>query len=221
MIRRLWRSEQRYELVNPSRVRELADEVMGADLSGFTRLKDGRYAKKIDADITHLAELLPWKGAQYSLAWGVSLSYVPNKVSLPLRFHRTLNSARLDLWQDSHSRAEPRTSPSDLATGSRGEHVARSGLAAMWRWAFPLARTWWGSASTLDGILEIAVKQAVTEQPGEVRHYPSPLLIHVLTLARLGRSTEIDDPIAALTERVEPHELQAILIAADRVAPSP
>jgi hypothetical protein len=202
-----------------SRVRALADEIIRGDLPDFERLEDGFYAKRIDADITHVLKLLSWKGSQYSLAWGVSLAYVPDKVSLPLRFHRTLEGARLDLWQDSNSPADSKASPADLASGLHREGVARSGLAAMWRRALPLARTWWEDASTLDGILRIAEHQALAERPDEVHHHPPPQLVCGLTMARLGGSADIEDQLGVLADRLDPGEMQAFLVAADRAGP--
>jgi hypothetical protein len=218
VIHRLWRSGKRQDLVSPSRVRALAAEVIGADLPDFARVEDGRYVKQIDADIAHVLKLKELKGAQYSLAWGVSLAYVPDKASLPLRFHGTLERARLDLWQDSHLRAGEQAPPSELASGLHGEDILRSGLTSMWRSALPLAQTWWEAASTLDGILGVSEEQVRLERPGEAHHDPPPQLIRVLTMARLGHSADVESGLGALAGQLEADEIQAIVVAADRAA---
>jgi hypothetical protein len=218
VIHRLWARRKGIDVVvDDARIRALADEVIRDDLPDFERLAGGFYAKAVDADIVHVMKLRPWKGARYSLDWGVSLAYVPDKVSLPLRFHRTLASARLDLWQESHSRADWHASPTGLASGLHGEAAARSALAAIWRWARPLARTWWQGASTLEGILALAEQQALAEQPGEAYRDPAPLLLCVLTMARLS-TADIEDKLGVLADRFDAGEIEAILVAADRAA---
>jgi hypothetical protein len=191
---------------------------MRADVPDFARLEQSFYGKQIDADLAHVLKLVAWKGAAYSLAWGVSIAYVPDRASLPLRFHRRLERARLDLWQDSHLPADPQAPPIELASGLHGERVLRSGLTEMWRSALPLARTWWEVASTLDGILGVSDKQVHRELPGGAHRHPSPQLIWVLTAARLGRSADVEGGLGALAEHLDADEFQAIVVAVDRAA---
>jgi hypothetical protein len=147
----------------------------------------------------------------------VSLSYVPNKNSFPLRFHRTLKTTQLDLWED----AETGDQPVALASGLHGEAATRSGLSRIWSASPPLARAWWEEASTLDGVLAFALTQAHTERVDTPRHYPYPRLVAVLTLARLGRAAEIDEQFRALPDWLRPSELDAIRAAIQRAKACP
>ena len=219
MVRTRWRRDPPVELINTSRVQAIADQVISSEIVDFVPLKRGVYARRIGADITQVLKLQSWKGAEYSFSWGVSLPYVPSKLSLPLRFHRTLNSTRLDLWED-HFSLPQSFSDCAYATGLHGETTARSELMAAWQWSWPLATTWWARAGTLDGILEIAVSQVADERNGEASHYPSPHLIAALTAARLGQLSDSRRHFDVATERLDDIERQAAQAALNRLLPA-
>jgi hypothetical protein len=57
------------------------------------------------------------------------------------------------------------------------------------------------------------------EPSAEVHHDPPPQLVRVLTMPRLGDSAGLEDDLDVLGGQLEPGEIQAILVAADRAAP--
>jgi hypothetical protein len=208
-----------FDPISPSRVRGIAEELIGPDVADLSSLGGARFAAVESPDITRLLKLEAWKGAVYSFSWGVSLAYIPNKLSLPLRFHRTLKSARFDLWEDSRSVAERAEHKLEPASEFDGEDAARAALSQMWMWALPLAKTWWTQASDLDGVLTLALEQA-TRQPLvlDALHDPPPQLIAAMTLARLGRLAEAESQLALTRTLLDRHEIVVASEAMLRVA---
>ena len=188
----------------------MTQEIVGCELPDFVCLGRGLYVRTREAEISHVLKLQPLKGATYSFSWGVSLAYVPTRLVLPLRFHRTVKSARLDLWEDHFT--ETQEFPRDAyVSGLSGEAVARTELERAWTWTRPLAQAWYEVATTLDGVAQLAERQA--EQDGS--HWPTPRLVHVLTLARLNRMSEITTHTAAMAEELDAAEFDAVLAAID------
>jgi hypothetical protein len=191
------------------------------DLKSFTRVRDGFYARRADADIAQVLRCAAWKGGQYTLDWGVSLSYVPHKLDTKLAFHRTLKSARLDLWEDARSLAEReggdwRDPYIDMIHGERRLHRQ---LARVWGWAQPRAVAWWARAADLEGVLAVA-RNEVERRPlviDEIK-WPRPQLVVVLTLARLGRVREAKELLPLLAGEVG--ERKSVEAAIERVAPA-
>jgi hypothetical protein len=83
-------------------------------------------------------------------------------------------------------------------------------------WAGPLAEVWWGAATTLEGVAQLAERQA--ERDRRPSHNPAPRLVHVLTLARLNRLPEIGTQKAALAEQLGPADFDAAMAAIDRAS---
>jgi hypothetical protein len=215
-----WRRQQTSGLINNSQVHELVAEIVAPDIPHFALLSRSLYARPIDADITLVLKLDEWKGAAHSFSSGVSLSYVPDRLSMPLRFHRTLKSARRDLWIDHFSEFFPEEA---YVTRLRGEKVARSGIERAWNWARPRAVDWWASAATLDGVLNHADSQVEDERGVNrlsVTHSPGPWLIQVLTLARLGRLPDVHPLRDAAAKGLESAEREALEAAIARAAPA-
>ena len=208
-----------YELLNPSHVLALAVEVVGGDVSDFTSLGRGVFVRPVSDDVRHVLKLQAWKGAQYSFTWGVSLAYLPNKLALPLRFHRTLKSTKLDLWEDHFT--ETQHFPDKAYIDSlRGESVARRGLVRAWKWTKPRATEWWAIASDLEGVVQLAERQAEKDHGPKVHHFPAPSIVQILTLARLSRKREVVASLESTAEDLQPHEYEALLIAIERASSS-
>jgi hypothetical protein len=203
------------EIVNPSRIHSITHEIVASDLPDFVSLGRGLYVRPLDGEISHVLKLLPWKGARYSFNWGVSLAYVPTRLVLPLRFHRTVKSARLDLWED-HFTEIQEFPPNAYVDSLRGEVVARTELERAWTWTRPLAEAWWQAAATLEGVAQLAERQA---NAGSL-HAPAPRLVYLLTLARLNRLSEIDTGKAALAEELDPAQFEAALVAIHQASTS-
>lgn len=188
--------------VRGERVYALLDGVLSGKTDGSLQsVRKGTYVGDEVDGITPLLRLEPWKGATYSLSWGVSLAYVPNKLMMPLSFHRTPKSARFDLWEDGRSVAEREGGDSSNALIATfcSEPEVREQLVGAWRWTRPRAHAWWQQASTLDGVLALARDQ-VTRRPYvlDSLHSPPPELIVILTLARLGRVSEAEEELARI-----------------------
>ena len=137
---------------------------------------------------------------------------MPDELSLPLRFHRTLKSVRRDLWEDHFSRSFPEHA---YATRLRGVKGARSEIERAWEWTRPQALEWWASAMTLTDVLAHAERQASAERSDEVHHLPAPRVIQLLSLAKLGYAADAD----ALVEGAayDDVERDALLAALERI----
>jgi hypothetical protein len=207
-----WRQPRTHNLIDHSEIHELVSDIVAPDLGDFTALDRSVYAKRIDSDIALLLKLDFWKGAECSFSWGVSLSYVPDNLSLPLRFHRTLMSVRRDLWEDRFSMAFPEHA---YATRLHGAKVARSEIERAWKWTRPQARDWWASAMTLADVLVHAERQARAERSGEVHHFPAPRVVQLLSLGKLGYAADA----GALVEGAayDDVERKALLAALERI----
>jgi hypothetical protein len=207
------------EPINPSRVQAIAHDVLSDDLHDFASSGRGVYVRPIDGDVAHVLKLQAWKGASYSFNWGVSLAYVPTKLALPLRFHRTVKSAKLDLWEDHFTDTQDFPSQA-YATAFAGESAARSSLDQAWRWARPRARAWWEAATTLEGVLELAELQATKDMAGKAHHVPAPQVVQLLTLARLHRTSDVERHLESSEAPLDPAEREALLAAIDRISAS-
>jgi hypothetical protein len=194
------------EWVTPSRVAAEADEVLGAALPGFQAVKSGSYARSAGPDVTQVVQLKAWKGELYTIAWGVSLSFVPDRLALPLRFHRTLKSARLDLWDDSLALAERQGAARDdaIVSASGGEKAVQRGLQAVWRSVEPHARSSWMSTQSLEGVLAFADVIAA-DAHSDIR-YPPAHVVAVLSCARIGREAEAMQRLSLLDLEAEEQE---------------
>jgi hypothetical protein len=87
-----------------------------------------------------------------------------------------------------------------------------------WAWTRPLAEAWWAAATTLDGVAQLAERQAQQDRGPRVHHDPAPRLVHLLTLARLNRLPEIEPHKTALAEQLDPAEFDAAVSAIARAS---
>ncbi len=210
------------ELVPADRIYEMFQQALGETqlAADFEQVNRNHYAKQLGDDIIGVLRLEAWKGATYSLSWGVSLSYIPNTLKTKPVFHRTIKSSRFDLWEDSRSVAEREglSWKGPLVTRLGDEHQARRDLSRTSAWASPRADAWWRSASTLDGVLAIAEDQVV-RKPHVIDslHWPRPHLIVILTLARLGRIQEATDAVGQYGPMFDSDELARVNEAIFRV----
>jgi len=81
-------------------IREIV-RVIGPAALGLEPVSDRRFAAR-NGDFIKILEIAAFKGASYAPRWGVSLPYVPLALKRPLRYGRTLKSARLSLWWDTN-----------------------------------------------------------------------------------------------------------------------
>lgn len=166
----------------------------GLEAAGFSLERDRRFARVATPDITHLIELQPWKGQQFAFRWGVSLSFLPHRWTRRPEYHRTLRSARMDLFHmlaDDLADHDPHPGRREgQIDGLHGEAVLRRDLEDAWDALRERMLHWLGAAADVEAIAAMAAQQAERIAQGSVGHSPSPLLVQAFCLARLGRRSE-------------------------------
>lgn len=182
--------EYGHEEVFPARVYEIAGDVLKPHEMGLSRLRPKLYAASSGRDIVRVLELFATQGASYYVRWGVSLAYVPHKWNPKLRWHRTLKSARFDIWESPYEyfeleNAHWREQERFLADRLHGETYLRKQMKEMWTVLAPAVQDWFTSTTTLPGVMRAIDRQ--TERTGASSHHsPSPSLVRAFTLARTG-----------------------------------
>jgi hypothetical protein len=213
--------------VAADRIYAVAEEITAPHQMGFERIRKGFFARLVDADITHVLRLSPYKGYQYGFTWGVSLAVVPHEWKRGLRFHRSLKTAHLDLWENAHEEKvrEGGNERDGFASGLRGERTLRRELERSWKFVAPRAETWWASTTTLEGVLNRAREQ-VTRPPASTDklHNPRPELVMTFVLATLGQMEDavrtLDEFIAQRAPEMAPPERDNLRSALQRVGRS-
>jgi len=165
-------------------------------LADFTRLKKSCFAKQINEDIFHAIKFERSRGS-YVFRWGVSLSNVPHEWEEKYKFHRTLKSARFDLYDSTQSLTKDCYSATVhlMASFLHGEECFREELATAWKNLEPVIRNWFAAAATLDGVLNTAKTQmnspANEHSSAHYKyHHPRPKMVYAFTLAKIGRFQE-------------------------------
>ena len=197
-----------WQHVAAEKIYAIFDEVVQPAKLGFEAAKPGMLVRAVDHDIAHLLKLRPLKGAAYEVCFGVSLSYVPYPYVPKLKWHRTMKSANLDLfeapqveWPSNHEKGEE-ANPY-LISASLGEKCFREELCRAWEKSSPQAHAWFEATRTLQGIAQKCAEQLSRKQDG-VRYLPGARLVHAFTLAKLGRRAESESELARFFE--EYHE---------------
>jgi hypothetical protein len=175
-------------------------EIVRPDILEFTETRLGTYARSASPHIFHMLSLQAYKGRNYGIRWGVSLSYVPHNWDERLRWHKTLKSCRYDLFE------EPASYPPLLKSGIEdfyaptifGEACFRSELTRIWTGISPAIKQWFITTSSLQQVLQRAEEQV--KRNWELRHYPDPAIAYLLTMAILG------DSVTALNRLPTPSE---------------
>lgn len=197
-----------WQHVAAEKIYAMFDEVIQPGKLGFETAKPGMLVRPVDPDIAHVLKLRPLKGAAYDICFGVSLSYVPYPYAPKLKWHRTMKSANLDLfeapqveWPSSPEKAE-QANPY-LISASLGEKCFREELCRAWEKSSPQAHAWFEATRTLQGIAQKCAEQLSRKQDG-VRYLPGARLVHAFTLAKLGQCAESESELARFVE--EYHE---------------
>jgi hypothetical protein len=122
------------------------------------------------------------------------LSYVPHKWEGACKFHRTLKSARLDLFETDGVLIKDIYSAETLEYGAtffHGEKCFHDELVRAWKNLEPIIRNWFSSVTTLDDVLAKAKFQLNhPTYKGYHHHNPDPKLVYAFTLAKTGRFQE-------------------------------
>ncbi|NBV24814.1 MAG: hypothetical protein EBS05_23205 [Proteobacteria bacterium] len=178
--------------------RSIFESVVSPCITDFIGVRKGVFAKRIDEDICHVLTFKQGARAPvYSLrfGWGVSLSFVPHKWDDGCKFHRTLKSARRDLFDYEHNLIKDDPATKFFAYNEldmmHGEVCFRDDLVRAWKNLEPVIRAWLGSITSLEGVLKQARFQ--------MNHYnwDSAKLVYAFTLARMGR---LEEGLIALEE---------------------
>lgn len=194
-----------YDLVSAECVDNAALEIVEADALGFEHLKKRIWVRKVTPDIFQLLSLTATKGAGYVFRWGVSTTYLPHDWDPKPKFHRTLKSARYDLFEDAGEFIvrDPYSEESRfyLVEGLRGEEALRKTLRRTWNKLRPYLQSWFSEAASLEGVLTKAQTQ-VSHHWRSFRHFPDPKLVVAFTLARIGRIDEARETLRGLVSEI-------------------
>lgn len=179
-----------HEEVSASRVYEIAGEVLRPIDMGLTVLRPGHYVANAGPEIVHVLKLYATKGASYHVRWGVSLGYMPHKWNPVLRWHKTLKSARFDVWENAFEYLDLdekhwREREGFLVSRLNGEIFLREQMNEMWTRLVTVIREWFASTNTLSGVLW-AIDRQIERMGGSSHHFPPPSLVRIFTLCRIG-----------------------------------
>ena len=176
-------------------IHQIFERVTEPAAIGFQPVKPGLLARSINADITHVVKLRPLKGASCDICFGASLSYVPYPYLPKLRWHRTLKSVNLDIFEAPQvewwNTAKPNERDSNpyLAHTLLGQKCFEEELARSWQNSRGQAQSWFESARTLPGILQKCDVDLNRRNDGP-RHLPGARLVKAFTLAKLGMRSD-------------------------------
>jgi len=191
-----------WQIVPATKIYEIFHKVV--KLPEFEVVGRNLLAKQVSTDLVHLVNLAAYKGALYGLRWGVSLSYVPHRWEKELRWHRSLKSARLDLFD------EPMDLPPTLNLAKQpldqfapcalhGPEAFERDLTREWQILHNTITSWFERVADLHGILAMSEEQMERSWTGP-HHWPPPSLIHSFTLARMGNLERATKELQNITD---------------------
>ncbi|NNG04453.1 MAG: hypothetical protein HKM95_10185 [Inquilinus sp.] len=195
-----------FQLVEQPAARAIFFDVAGAEMAaaGFALDRDRRYIRTVSADIVHLLQLKAFKGMQYGLQCGVSLSFMPHTWKRRTEWHRTERSARLDLFRhrsEDHREHDPLSAQhTGVIDGLHGEIALREDMVAAWLNERERIFGFFDMVADIDGVISVAMQQSA--RTGGLKHWPPPKLVEAFCLARLGRSVQAE---SAFEDAVEVH----------------
>ena len=215
-----------YSELSPAQVAPLFERITGIPAAGFSEVRSGWWVRRVTEDLFHVLQFLrSTRGFDYRFRWGVSLGWVP-RVSRPqLKWHRTLRSARFDLWDQAHDYLIQASTPWQEADvyfpdRSLGEECFAEDLAECWARVRGPVESWWSGVTSPEGVLERADEQSSRLWEG-AGHAPTPELVAGFTLARLGRLEEARARLQRASEYPEAEQrlLKGLeLVAANRAS---
>jgi hypothetical protein len=176
------------EQVPVAQLREHFDRVTALARDGFEPIKPGVYARSVQDGIVQLAQLMSFKDGTYSLAWGVSLPWMPHGFVPKPKWHRTLKSARLDLYEWPVTLVPaPGESPNEWHVSlSHGPEYMALTFDAMWRRLGPRMNAFFERVSGSEAVLATAQSQCADKDKVFTCHSPDPRLVLAFTAAHLA-----------------------------------
>lgn len=191
--------EYGYEMVAAAAARDAFEAHSKLADRGFVQVSPGTFCREVGPSLVHMVKLEAPKGGIYAPRWGVSLSFVPHAWNPKARYHRTLKSARLDLFER-HPKSINRIKSELWDVGAisvlHGDAYMRATLRSMWSDYEPSITDWFVHAIDLESCLEIAREQTASGDWTYRTHYPSPRLVLAFLLAKLGRNDEAKSELA-------------------------
>jgi hypothetical protein len=181
------------EQVPVEQLREHFDRVAALARAGFEPIAPGVHARSVEDGIVQLAKLMTFKDGTYSLQWGVSLPWMPHAFSPKPKWHRTLKSARMDLfeWPVTLAAAPGESLDEWHVKLSHGPHYMALTFDAMWRSLSPRMHAFFERVRTAPGVMAAAQVQCGQT----VLHDPDPRLVLAFTAARLANPTAAADAL--------------------------
>jgi hypothetical protein len=180
-----------YARIPVNRVYQLLELTVQPGQQNYEIIRNGLFGRKVHENIYHLIKFQAMKGYSFTIWWGASLTYLPQYWNKSLKWHRTLRSARLDLFEmpwdflidaSSSWQEQELYSPSAM----QGEEAFQKNAAIMWKMMRPHILSWMDKAGTIPGVLELASGQVKRNWSG-ARHFPNPLFVLAFTYAKLGK----------------------------------
>lgn len=190
----------RWEFIPAAKIYEIFAAVV--TVPGFQLIAKGILAREVTSDIIHVIRLAAYKGGAFGFEWGVSLTYMPHSWNTGLRWHRSLTSARFDLFD----RLADLPSDLNLTKLQPNAHVPTSlhcaelfqqNLLTEWEDCKTTIDAWLDGVRSLEGVLSRSSEQSHRVWRGP-EHYPPPGLVHAFTLDRMGRQEEANAELTAL-----------------------
>jgi hypothetical protein len=200
---------RRVEYLTPPKARGLVEEAIAPLLADFQPVRPGVWARPLSAEVRAMLTLQSWKGATFSLTYGVCCSWVPYRSGGGNRYEwpATVKQSHPHLWVDHFSVDAPREEYISYIEGEA--QLRRTALTAM-NAAAERAPGWWRGVREPEGVLAEARRQAGSQMD---LHWPSALFVEAFTLARLGQQVGARERLGrAGLEELEGREI------ADRVA---
>jgi hypothetical protein len=154
------------------------------------------------------------------MAYGVSLAYLPYPYTPKLKWHRTLKSVSLDLFEQPQVHLLIGNSAAEdpdryLASSTLGERCFREEMSRAWGLSSAHIHSWFVETRTLDGVLKKCADHLAEARPEMIRHLPGARLVGACTFARTGRADEAKQEVEIfLQEYQEGNVARASLTAA-------
>lgn len=175
-----------FDEVPVAKVRQAFEALARLGAEGFQAIAPGLYARTTHDEIVQLVKLLSIKDGSYSLQWGVSLAWLPHVFEPKPRFHRTLKSARFDLFEWYFTLSlNPGENPDNLfVRRHRGEAEMNATLQRTWTLLGPRLHAFFERTRAPEQVLAVAQSQGADDN--YFCHDPHPLLVLAFTAHRLG-----------------------------------
>lgn len=180
--------------VPASRARELVTEAMAPLVEDFRRLRPAVWARALSDDIQAVLTLDALKGADLSIGYGISCSWIPMRAGDrdPYHWPTAPRQIRKHLFVDHFTLDEPKPR---YVSRLNGEGALRRAAEVAVRDGARRAERWWATVDSPHGILTEARRQATNRYD---IHRPRAQFVVAFTLAHLGQLDEAREAFESL-----------------------